>query len=170
MKTNSIKSIKMLSLDTATRHTGYALFKNGRYEKSGCLSVKSEESDPVDKMLTKISSLLKKYKPNIIVVEDTMVPRNAKVQRDLTEILGAIRFWCVENNSFYYAIKPTEWRKLVKSPDESIPTERKGLKNWAKQKSQKYTHKYITYDDESDAILIGQAYINLFENSIFETI
>ena len=58
--------INMLALDTATRHTGYAVFKNGRYEKSGCLSVKREESDPVDKMLTKISSLLKKYKPNII--------------------------------------------------------------------------------------------------------
>ena len=66
-----------------------------------------------------------------------MVPRNAKVQRDITEILGGIRYWCVENDSFYYAIKPMEWRKLVKSPYESIPTERIDLKIWAKQKSQK---------------------------------
>lgn len=155
------RTINMLALDTATRHTGYAVFENGQYMKSGCLFVRSEEPDPVDKMLKKISNLLKKHKPDIIVVEDTMVPRNAKVQRELTEILGGIRYWCVEKNSFYYAIKPTEWRKLVKNPDESLPTERNDLKIWARQKSQKYTNKYIIYDDESDAILIGQAYIDL---------
>ena len=150
---------KLLSLDTSTRNTGYSVYKNGTLSSYGSISVKGNE--PLDKMLGKTASLLDKCRPDIVVIENTVVLRNARVQRDLTQILGGVRFWCIQNGACFYTLNPTEWRRLVKDTDETLPRTRQELKDWSVSKASKYSHKELTSNDVSDAILIGQAYINL---------
>ena len=142
------RHITLLALDTATRNTGYCVFENGKIIKTGVLSTKAKE--PLDKMLLKIGTLLTKHQPDIVVCENTVVLRNAKVQRQLTELLGAIRFWCITNKKFYYTLNPTEWRKLVKEPGEILPKKRDELKAWSLKNVRRYTRKHINSNDESD--------------------
>ena len=150
------RQITTLSLDTSTRNTGYCVFENGKIIKTGVLSTNTKE--PLDRMLLKIGALLATHQPDIVVCENTVVLRNAKVQRQLTEILGAIRFWCITNRKFYYTLNPTEWRKLVKEPEEILPKKRDELKAWSLETVRRYTRKHIKSNDESDAVLIGEAY------------
>ena len=72
------RHITLLTLDTATRNTGYCVFENGKIIKTGVISTKAKE--PLDKMLLKIGTLLTKYQPDIVVCENTVVLRIAKVQ------------------------------------------------------------------------------------------
>ena len=82
------RHITLLALDTATRKTGYCVFENGKIIKTGVLSTKAKE--PLDKMLLKIGTLLTKYQPDIVVCENTVVLRNAKVQRQLVYICKSL--------------------------------------------------------------------------------
>ncbi len=50
---------------------------------------------------------------------------------------------------------------IVKGTDETLPRTRKELKEWSVMKASEYSHKELASNDVSDAILIGQAYINL---------
>ena len=113
-------------------------------------------------MILKIYEIIETEKPQIIVVEMTVVTRNAQAQRNLTMILGSIQGKCLENNIFFSLLRPTEWRKLVNNEKEKLPRKREELKQWSKQKVSDILGINDINDDISDAILIGQAYINRF--------
>ncbi len=153
------KVTKLLALDSSTRNTGYSLYENGTLKSYGMVSSTSQE--PLDEMLGQLSSLLSKIHPEIVVIENTSVVRNARTQRDLTQLLGGVRFWCIQNKACFYPLNPTEWRKLVKDENEVLPRGRTELKEWSVMKASKYVHKELKSNDVSDGILIGQAYINL---------
>ena len=113
-------------------------------------------------MILKIYEVINNEKPQIIVAEMTVVPRNVQAQRNLTMILGAIQGKCLENDIFFYLFRPSEWRSLVKESNEKLSRKREELKEWSKHKVlEKYNISNIN-DDVSDAILVGQAYINKF--------
>lgn len=116
----------------------------------------------IKEMILKIYEIIETEKPQIIVVEMTVVTRNAQAQRNLTMILGAIQGKCLENNIFFSLLRPTEWRKLVNNEKEKLPRKREELKQWSKQKVSDILGINDINDDISDAILIGQAYINRF--------
>ena len=116
----------------------------------------------IKEMILKIYEIIETEKPQIIVAEMTVVTRNAQAQRNLTMILGAIQGKCLENNIFFSLLRPTEWRKLVNNEKEKLPRKREELKQWSKQKVSDILGINDINDDISDAILIGQAYINRF--------
>ena len=159
-----MKKCKLLSFDSSTKSTGYALFVNGKYKETGCLnhtSVKDADKRFVE-MIKDICQVIDKYAPDIVTWETPVVMRNAQVQRFLTMIVGAIICKCIEKNIFFYSFRPTEWRKLVSDNGEKIPRKRDELKAWGKEKVVKTFNVEVENDDESDAILIGQAYVNLY--------
>ena len=154
--------IRLLALDTSVRDTGYSLFENGILVDYGNLTVSKTECPKINIMTKKIGDLLNRIKPDIVVVENTVVLRNARIQRELTMILGGIYFWAINHNKFFYTFNPSEWRKLVKDNDEDVPKRRTELKQWSLIKASLIANTNITNDNSSDAILIGQAYCNQF--------
>ena len=152
---------KLLALDTSTSSTGWAYFENGKYVVSDVISIKNQKDTDLrmEQMISEIYRLIDCYSPTIVVTEMTVVVRNPAVQRMLTMILGAVYGNCVVNNIDYYSLRPTEWRKLI-DPGKK-PKKRDELKEWSKQKVfELYGIDNVT-DDVSDAILIGQAYVNM---------
>ena len=159
-----ISECKLISLDTSTSSTGYAVYISGKLHRYDLIDFKriKNTDERIKEMILKIYEIIETEKPQIIVAEMTVVTRNAQAQRNLTMILGAIQGKCLENNIFFSLLRPTEWRKLVNNEKEKLPRKREELKQWSKQKVSDILGIYDINDDISDAILIGQAYINRF--------
>ena len=159
-----ISECKLISLDTSTSSTGYAVYISGKLHRYDLIDFKriKNTDERIKEMILKIYEIIETEKPQIIVAEMTVVTRNAQTQRNLTMILGAIQGKCLENNMFFSLLRPTEWRKLVNNEKEKLPRKREELKQWSKQKVSDILGINDINDDISDAILIGQAYINRF--------
>ena len=159
-----ISECKLISFDTSTSSTGYAIYISGKLHRYDLIDFKriKNTDERIKEMILKIYEIIETEKPQIIVVEMTVVTRNAQAQRNLTMILGAIQGKCMENNIFFSLLRPTEWRKLVNNEKEKLPRKREELKQWSKQKVSDILGINDINDDISDAILIGQAYINRF--------
>ena len=159
-----ISECKLISFDTSTSSTGYAIYISGKLHRYDLIDFKriKNTDERIKEMILKIYEIIETEKPQIIVVEMTVVTRNAQAQRNLTMILGAIQGKCLENNIFFSLLRPTEWRKLVNNEKEKLPRKREELKQWSKQKVSDILGINDINDDISDAILIGQAYINRF--------
>ena len=152
----------LLGLDTSTSSTGWSLFVNGKYQESGVVDLKIKNSaERMKQMVIEINKLIEHYSPTAIAIETPVVVRNPQVQRMLTMVFGAVYTICILNDIEFQEIRPAEWRFLVDSGKK--PRKREELKEWSKQKVKELFDKDVT-DDESDAILIGQAFFNLLEN------
>ena len=157
------KNCKMISFDSSTKLTGYALFVDGTLSRCGVLDHSKEKDMEIrmEDMCFGIINLLNKEKPDIVVVEMTVVPNNASTQRQLTELIGVIRGWALINYAEFVRMRPSEWRHLVADQEEKIPIKRADAKIWAVEKV-KLHYNIDATDDTAEAILIGQARINQF--------
>ena len=155
--------MKILALDTSTKVSGYAIFNNKKLIRYSSIdkSDKKDGNKRMRDMVENIITLIKREAPDVVVIEETVVTRNPQTQRMLSMILGAVFGCCVINNFNYCALRPTQWRKLVRWDDEKLPKKRDELKFWSINKvAELYDIQEIS-DDISDAILIGQAFINM---------
>lgn len=156
---------KILSLDTSTKSTGYAVFNDEKLIRYSSID-KSDKKDSYERMAAMVYDimvLIEREAPDVVVIEETVVPRNPQTQRMLTMILGAVFGVCIYNNFDYCSIRPTQWRKAVHA-DEYLPRKREELKAWSLDRVKLlYGIDNIT-DDVSDAILIGQAFLNIKED------
>lgn len=155
----------LMAIDSSTTSTGFSIFTNKKLIDYGCIELKKIQNTDkrIKKMVMEIYGLIKKYDPKIIITEMTVVTRNAQAQRNLTMILGAIYGYCIQNDITYISFRPTEWRKLISK--EKKPRKRDELKLWSKQKVNDIFGINKINDDISDAILLGQSYINMFHNN-----
>ena len=114
-------------------------------------------------LIAKKDQKIESDRPDIVITELTVVNRNAEAQRNLSMLLGAIYYKCLELGIEYHSLRPTEWRKLVKNKNEVLPRKREELKVWSKSKVKDMYKINIDDDNISDAILLGQGYINKFD-------
>lgn len=150
---------RMLSFDTSSSSTGWAMFANGKYKNSGTIDLtKIKDTDiRMEQMISSIYKMIDEYSPAVVVAELTVVDRNPNTQRLLTMILGAIYGKCIVDQIDFKTLRPTQWRRLV-DPGKK-PKKRNELKQWAIQTAEQLTGLHDLDDDTSDAILIGYAYI-----------
>ena len=159
-----MKNCRLISIDSSTKSTGYSLFVNGKF-KYKCRIDHSDVKDGqtrLAEMMRALNKIIDEQLPDIVVWETPVVIRNPQTQRDLSMLAGSIMGKCVDMNIFYYQFRPTEWRKLVSDKDEKLPRKRDELKEWGKLKVKELFNIDVESDDESDSMLIGQAYINIW--------
>ena len=73
---NENKEVTLLSLDTSSTKTGWAVFKNGIYKESGVLDwshIKDNTEDRLQIMYIDIIQHIQKYEPDILVIEKDIV-------------------------------------------------------------------------------------------------
>lgn len=157
--------MKILSLDTSTKVSGYAVYDDNDliyYSSIDKSSIKDSELRMMA-MVSGIFILMQQYKPDVVAIEEMVVPRNPQTQRMLTLILGAVYGQCLQAGIRYYSLRPTQWRAAVKDEGEKLPRKRDDLKSWSISKVNNLFKISEIDDNVSDAILIGQAYINIRE-------
>ena len=167
---------RMISFDTSTTKSGYACYENGILVDKGVIDC-SKEKDTlirIENMCLELVGMLKKYKPDIVVVEKPPFINSPQTLIQLSEIVGCCRGWAITQGFCeFIEYMPNEWRSLIKKKDEKIPKKREECKEWDIRKVYEYMPniEFITDDNEADAILIGLARIKQFmliENSVQE--
>lgn len=153
---------RMISIDSSTKKTALAVFDNGTYKTVNlidCSSMTNME-DRFESMAKLIFEYLENNKPYIVYMEETVVERNASTQRFLTRLQGVVYAYCMKNDCEFNTIRPTEWRKLV-----GIEQGKKGRKEFKKEAIALVLKEFgiIVTDDEAEAILIGLAILNKFD-------
>ena len=163
-----MKNIKLISLDTRRTKKGWEYFENAVYINSGVINLDTKDykkiysgksDDRVKDMCMKIIELLKKYQPDIILIEKLSVSRNMVSVRQLSKIIGAVYTYSILNNCWYYEIQPSEWRG-------NLGMQAKGRK---RDEYKKLSIAYVknnfnidVSDDEADSICAAVGYINMF--------
>lgn len=158
---------KLLSMDTSTTETGFAIFHDAILKNSGVVQ-STEESGPLGKLKSMgegLLALLDKEKPDIVVLEKMNVGRNVKTARLLSELTGIVIGWTLRYPKVYYEeLSPSEWRS-------ALGMQGKFSREEMKRRSIQYVientgHEPVS-DNEADAICIGLGYIKRFERMIF---
>ena len=155
--------ITLLSLDTSTTSTGWAVFQNGIYQDSGVIDEFKKEKNGYKRlglMVKKLLMYIEQLNPDIIVIEKDVVFGNMKVIDMLMKIIGAVYGFCLKNEITYYEFAPSEWRKYVKL--QVFGRKRTEFKQ-ASIKYVKDNFNKEVNDDEADAICVGIAYCKKFK-------
>lgn len=149
--------MRLLALDTSTKHTGYAFFVNGKLERSGVIDSDIPDSKQrLNYMILRIYDLLNKAKPERVAFEDVKILNNQHTLVMLSEILGAVIGYCNAHLIQYEYYSPAEWRS--RNGIQVYRAKRDELKRLSiEQVKEKYN--IDATDDEADAILIGAAYL-----------
>lgn len=158
---------KMISFDTSTTGTGYAVWENAVLSKYGCLDLSNVVDTKVrtDLMIQKIYALTIAENPNIVVVEGLTVFNDIKTDSNLSDIIGAVRGAALACKECWFdKLLPSEWRGLI-SDGEVIPRKRVDCKAWDIIRLEKLFSIKTNDDNIADAILIGFAYCRLFGGS-----
>ena len=155
-----MKFCRMISIDSSTTSSAYAIFDNGVYKKSSLIICSGDMDERFKEMSLSFLKIFNKYKPDIIYIEDTVVPRNVQTQRFLTRLQGVIYSYCILNDCEFNTIRPTEWRKLV-GITQGKKKKRNDLKNEAINLIKEKFNMDVN-DDEAESVLIGLAVINKF--------
>lgn len=159
---------RLISLDTSSTKTGYAIFNNGQYKESGLINLDTSEckkkyknnSDKrIKDMCLKVIELLENTKPDILVIEKLNVGRNMVAVRALSKIIGVVYCYSILNDCFYYEIQPSQWRSKLGM--QSSKRKREEYKELSIKYVKENLNKDVT-DDESDSICAGIAYIKMF--------
>lgn len=156
---------KLISLDTSSSETGYAIFEDAYYASSGILSPdkKLKGQPKMDDMCKRIVKLLTSENPDIVIIERMSVGRNVATARMLAEIIGVVYGWCLSHEGVYYEeLTPSQWRGY-------LGIQGKGKREELKQVSIDYVNDHgikVKSDNEADAICIGFAYIVKTERMI----
>lgn len=179
---NKIKQY-LISIDGSTTNTGIAVFDYNTKELIDYTYIKpdnpyetnkdmnKQEKNKIKKknmdyriieMIKGINIYLKKYKPKVIVIEDTYMGKDGYAYKKLCHIQGLVLSYSIEHKRcsicFY---SPTTWRKAVGIPnsENKVKLERKELKNRAIN-FVKQIYDIEVSDDVADSICIGLAFFN----------
>lgn len=157
----------LIGLDSSTRCSGISVFVDGKLKGYELVSVDSKNTtqwERLDPMMGGISKVLNRFKPDVVYHEESWKGRNVDTLKCLTNIMGGVRFWCLENSSKYVSIYPAEWRKVLGL--NKFKAERDELKTIAKQYIKDKYKINIPTDDVSDCICIGLAALEIERMSI----
>ena len=158
-----------LALDISTHSTGAAIFNGRELIHYECIAASSTNTfNRIDKIANKIEQLIKEYKPTDVVVEAPLpadVGHNIDTYRKLTWAQGLIGDMLNKHKLIFNTMyAPNEWRKKVQ-----IKTGPKKIR--PKLKAQDIAMVKMLYnidvnDDIADAILIGRAYTQQYQEEI----
>lgn len=150
--------MRILALDQASLKTGAAFFEDTTLKGSTVLDYSKVKNAKLrnEKMVTEILEVIKELRPEVIVIEDVALQRNAAVLIMLARIQGAIIGYCFENQVTNVIYKPSEWRKMLDFKQGS-KMKRADLKKQAIQFVKEH-YDLDASEDEADAICIGCAF------------
>ena len=150
--------MKVLSFDQSTRCSGYAYFEDGKYVESGVVDMsksKLETDKRSFEMAKELWKIIKKYKPDHLILEDTQQQNNIKTVIILARLQGIVIGYAEAHGVKVHILLPSQWRAAL-SYTQGPKVKRQELK----QQSINYIKENLGLDlpeDECEAITEGIA-------------
>ena len=152
--------MRLLALDQSTRCSGYCFLENGQYVESGVVDMSKSKLETPERsfeMAKALWKIIKKYKPDVLVLEETQQQSNVQVVITLARLQGMIIGYAEAHGVKTKIIRPTEWRAALGY------RQGKGVKREElKQQSLDYVknkYGFVRSEDENEAIALGNAAI-----------
>lgn len=159
---------RVLSMDQSTRASGYSLFEGGEYVCSGMIDMSKSKLNTHERSFEMAKSLwkvIKKYKPQHLIIEDTQQQNNVKTVITLARLQGMIIGYAEAHGVKVHILLPSQWRSAMKY-SQGPKVKRQELK----QQSIDYVKNAYGLDlpeDECEAICEGIAAHQIFDELLW---
>ena len=144
--------MRILSIDSSTTSTGWCIYEN-KPIKYDCICPNKtlEYIDRVIYILKELNALKLKYEPEIIIIEQLAVTRNAKVAQMLAGLQVAIEVMFRQEEYLVIESRPSEWRKYCNIKGKKREELKQNAVNYIKNK-----YKIEVNDDTAESICIAE--------------
>ena len=106
--------MNILALDQSTKHTGWSFWVDKSLIKYGVID--ADEREPayvrMKYMGKQIKNLIRRCKPDHVVIEQVQFQRNYKVYSQLSQLQGVIMQILFEKEIDFTLVEPTKWRSF----------------------------------------------------------
>lgn len=149
--------MKVLSMDQSTRITGFSVFDDGQYVKSGVIDLhKIKDTDERSKqMAVEICKLIEDSKPDVTIIEEVQQQSNTSTVIKLARIQGVAIGFCAAHDIDLHILTPSRWRASL-SYRQGPKVRREELK----QQSLDFVKNNFNLElieDEAEAVCINEA-------------
>lgn len=149
-----ISQMTILSIDSGIERTGYAIFKDKKYVTSALVKTAKSLSTEVrlDEIYSNLEKVFKKYKPDIMVLEQLLFFKNQKTFIRVAQAQGVAMLLAAQNKIKVEFLTPLQIKQIVTGYGQA---DKKSIQKMIRLT----TEIEITQDDEADAVACGLAYI-----------
>lgn len=167
--------MKVFSIDASTKATAYGIFADNELVNYGVERRYSpserkngmETADRIFSIYNSIKKIIKKEKPDIVLIEDSFLGQtsNVDILKWLCRLQGFLMELCMSMDIEYKLIMPSMWRKGLGFPN-GRGVKRKEEKEYAVAYVNKTFNKTFTMADEDvcEAIALGKFFIDKKQN------
>lgn len=155
------KSEIIIGIDAGTTRVGFAVIKNCNLTplliEYGLMPIKTTQHNlRIKEIYEYTRKLIKKHKPQIVVIERMYYHLNRKTSFEVTQAVGVINLACTQLKTPLFFITPTQVKKIItnKGNAKKIEIQQKII-NTFKIKEKKII------DDITDAIAIALSFIKI---------
>lgn len=154
--------MKVLAFDQSTRVTGYSVFNDGKYVKSGVIDLhKIKETDERSKQMgVEMCKVIEDNAPDVTIIEEVQQQSNTATVIKLARIQGVAIGFCAAHNIDLHILTPTKWRSVL-GYKQGPKVKREELK----QQSLDFVKKNFgleLIEDEAEAVCINEASQRLY--------
>jgi Holliday junction resolvasome RuvABC endonuclease subunit len=144
-------------MDQSTRITGYSVFEDGQYVKSGVIDLhKIKDTDERSKqMAVEICNLIGNTKPDVTIIEEVQQQSNTATVIKLARIQGVAIGFCAAHNIDLHILTPSRWRSTL-GYKQGPKVRREELKQQSLDFVQE-KFKLELIEDEAEAVCINEA-------------
>ncbi len=134
----------ILAFDQSTRVTGWSVFEDGEYLKSGVIDLhKIKDTDERSKQMSvEICKTIEDSKPDCVIIEEVQQQSNVATVIKLARIQGVAIGFCAAHNIDLHILTPSRWRAAL-SYRQGPKVHREELK----QQSIDYVKDHLGFDD-----------------------
>ena len=144
----------VLAFDPSTTSTGWAVYDTQYNDLIEYGSIKPKVKDSIDRIIvidSEVKELLRNWKPEITLIENLSVTRNARTTILLGGLQLMIEVACKRRNLLYLPVRPSEWRKEIGIKGRTRADQKANTIKYIKEK-----YKINVNEDEADAICISE--------------
>lgn len=156
--------MNVISFDQSTTCSGWSLFVDGKYVKSGFVDKhKMKDADKrIAEMGLALCRIIKEYKPDVVTIENIQNQSNVKAVIYLARLQGCIILYCASKGIKLNILSPTQWRSSL-SYNQGPKVKREELKQQSRDFVKNNFGLDIESEDEIEAIAINEATHRIYE-------
>jgi Holliday junction resolvasome RuvABC endonuclease subunit len=158
-------------IDASSNKSGVAIFENGEYVTHTVIDLHKikDINKRIPKMIDEVCKYIYQYKPDKILMEETVLNSNVDTIKKLAYLAGGVMFYAYRHNVPFELVLPSQWRKAA-GLQQGAKVKREVLKLESMQ-AVKVAYGLEVGDDASDAILVARSAfdlpkINITENDV----